>query len=88
MAIPTALYHAGEHDVVADWSFPKLRWIKFQVCCMSNSLVCPLHQVLQMEALYLLKETSLEIGIVRPRSCMKAVIRLLALLFEDRKSVV
>lgn len=50
---------------------------------MSNSLVRPLHQVLQMEALYLLKETSLEIGIVRPRSCMKAIIRLLALLFDS-----
>lgn len=78
-----ALYHASEHGVVADWSFPNLCWIKFQVCCISNSLVCLLHQVLQMGVLYLLKETSLEIGIVRPRSYMKAVTPLPALLFDS-----
>lgn len=80
---PIALYHAGEHGGVTDWNFLNLCWIKFQVCYMSNSLDCPLHQVLQMGALYLLKETSLEIGIVRPRSCMRAVIQLLALLFDS-----
>lgn len=36
-----------------------------------------------MGVLSLLKETSLEIGIVRPRSYMKAVIQLLALLFDS-----
>lgn len=58
-------------------------WVVFQMCRMSNSLVCPRHQVLQMGALCLRKETSLETGTARPRSSTRAVIQLLALLSDS-----